>query len=59
MEKIRPPIVPEQEVPVIDPADIARLLKVCAGTSFEDRRDRAVISLLADTGVRRSELGEP
>lgn len=56
MEKMRPPIVPEQEVPVIEPDEIARLLKACAGSSFEDRRDRAVICLLVDTGVRRSEL---
>ena len=35
--------------------ELERLLAVCAGTSFEDRRDTAIIRLLASTGMRRGE----
>lgn len=56
MAKMRPPKVPEQLAPVISPDVIAKLLKACSGTSFEDRRDMAVIRLFLDTGLRRSEL---
>ena len=56
MEKMKPPIVPEEPVDVITDADLGKLLKACKGTDFEDRRDLAVICLLADTGIRRSEL---
>jgi site-specific recombinase XerD len=31
-------------------------LKVCEGTDFESRRDMALVRLLLDTGLRRSEL---
>ena len=43
-------------MPVLTPAELGRVLKVCKGTTFEDRRDLAVICLLADSGIRRSEL---
>jgi len=56
MENMRPPLVPEQPVPVIAEEKLAALLKACAGTRFEDRRDLAIIRFLLDTGVRRSEL---
>src|SRR5262249_32026431 len=42
--------------PVIDIDDIRRLLRTCAGKSFEDRRDTAVIRVLYDTGCRLGEL---
>jgi site-specific recombinase XerD len=56
MENMRPPIVPEEPVPVLMADDLGRVLKVCKGTSFEDRRDYAIVCLFVDTGVRRSEL---
>lgn len=34
------------------------LLRVCAGNSFTDSRDRAMFYLLADSGVRRQELAD-
>jgi hypothetical protein len=51
MAKLRPPIVPEQPVPVVPEDDLRRLLATCAGKIFEDRRDQpdqllAVVRLL-------------
>ena len=56
MATMRPPMVPEQPVPVPDVADIKALLKTCGSKSFDDRRDEAIIRLFADTGIRRGEL---
>ena len=56
MAKMRPPIQPEQPVPVITPDGLRRLLKACEGKGFEARRDTALIMLLLDTGARRDEL---
>ena len=41
---------------VLAPEDVRALLATCGGRSFEDRRDRAVILTLLDTGARRGEL---
>ncbi len=52
-----PSLVDEVEVPVIPVEDIRKLLSVCAGSNFEDRRDAAIIRvLLPGTGLRVSEL---
>jgi len=56
MAHMEPPKVPEQPPPILTDADILRLFKVCSGTSFEARRDTAIIRLLLDTGARRAEL---
>src|SRR5215471_12528023 len=39
MAKMRPPMVPEQPVPVLADDDIRRLLSNCVGKGFVDRRD--------------------
>jgi site-specific recombinase XerD len=41
---------------VIDLDDIRALLATCSGTTFEDRRDTAIIRVLFDTGCRLGEL---
>ena len=52
---MRPPAVPDDPPPVLRIDELERLLAACAGTSFEDRRDTAIIRLLASTGMRRGE----
>jgi site-specific recombinase XerD len=49
------PAVPEKltEVPSVD--DVRRVLKACSGKTFEDRRDYALIMVLADGGPRAAE----
>ena len=54
--KLSPPAVPEHTVPVLTATQIKALLSDCAGTDFLSRRDHAMIRLLADTGMRCSEL---
>ena len=56
MARMRPPIVPDQPVPVVPEEGLRRLLAACAGKDFEARRDTAMIMLLLDTGARRAEL---
>jgi site-specific recombinase XerD len=55
MERMTPPIVPLEPPPVLTREQWDRLLKSCAGQSFEDRRDTALLRMLFDTGMRRGE----
>ena len=57
MERMKTPAVPEVPVPVVSSEAITSLLATCAGKTFEDHRDRAIILLFVDTGVRLSENG--
>lgn len=50
------PKAKEKPVPVLSDADITALLKATDGTTFEDRRDAAMLRLLMDCGLRISEL---
>jgi integrase len=54
--QLRPPIIPEQPVPIVPEDGLRRLLGTCVGKTFEDRRDTALILLLVDVGPRRAEL---
>jgi site-specific recombinase XerD len=56
MERMRVPKVPDVPVAVISDEQLRRLLKVCAGAGFIEKRDTAVIRLFIDTGLRLSEL---
>ena len=56
MAGLRPPFVPDQPVPVFNGDDLARLERACAGRSFQQRRDAAVIAMFRATGMRLSEL---
>lgn len=55
-ERMKPPHVPEQPVPVLSDEQLSALLLACKGTEFTERRDTALIRLLVDTGIRSSEL---
>jgi site-specific recombinase XerD len=56
MARMRPPTIPETPPPVIPEDHVRRLLAVTKGPAPEERRDRAIIMLLFDTGVRLSEI---
>ncbi|MEV6836817.1 tyrosine-type recombinase/integrase [Streptomyces sp. NPDC051133] len=58
MRTMKPPAVPEKEVPVIADDALGKLLKTCKGKTYADRRDTAIMMLFLDTGVRLSELSE-
>src|SRR5262249_39846282 len=56
MARMHPPAVPEDPPPVLREQALRRLLKACEGRTFQARRDSALIRMLVDTGMRRSEL---
>ncbi len=56
MERMRPPMVPEQPVDILTDDELRALLDACKGNTFENRRDTALLRFLMDTGVRVSEL---
>ncbi len=52
----KPPVIPEQPVPVLGHDALAGLLKTCAGSDLVSRRDTAIIALFIDTGIRLAEM---
>ena len=56
MAGLTPPSVRVVPPPVLSPEELSKLFATAAGTSHDDRRDLAILSLLADTGIRRSEI---
>jgi site-specific recombinase XerD len=58
MARMKPPMVPDKPIPVVPEDALRRLLAVCAGKSFEARRDTAMIVFLIDTGARRGEIAD-
>lgn len=55
-DRMRPPRIEQKEVPVITADDLTALLRACEGTGFEDRRDKALFTMLIDTGARLAEI---
>lgn len=56
MERMSPPAVPEQPVPILTDDELARLLAAAKGTDFEHRRDSAILRVLIETGIRLGEV---
>lgn len=56
MAGMKPPMIPEQPVPVLREEQLRALLKSCDGREFLQRRDAAIIYLFLDSGIRRGEL---
>jgi len=56
MAGLQPPRVTDKLVPVFTPEELARLEQACAGRSFAQRRDTAIIAVFTATGIRLSEL---
>jgi len=56
VQHVKPPAIPEEPPDVLSDDDLRKLFKACEGPSFRLRRDMAIVRLLADTGMRISEL---
>lgn len=56
MARMKPPRIEDMEVPIVRDDDLKRLLKVCDGRAYRDRRDTALILAFVDTGLRVSEM---
>jgi site-specific recombinase XerD len=56
MERMSPPSVPEQPVPILSDDELRRLLDACKGTDFDARRDTAILRVLIECGVRLGEI---
>jgi site-specific recombinase XerD len=56
MANMRPPSIPETLVPVVSDDDLKKLLKVCEGKGFTERRDTAILRLFIDCGLRLAEV---
>ncbi len=55
---LQPPPVPQQLIPVFTGQELTRLEHACAGRSFAQRRDTAIIAVFKATGNRLSELAD-
>jgi site-specific recombinase XerD len=56
MAGMQPPRVTDKLVPVFTAEELTRLEQACAGRSFTQRRDTAIIAVFTATGIRLSEL---
>lgn len=56
MARMKPPTIPETPPDVLRPEALKKLLDATAGQGFDERRDRAILLLLIDTGVRLGEI---
>jgi site-specific recombinase XerD len=56
MARMKPPAIPETPPDVLRPEALKKLLDATAGQGFDDRRDKALILLLIDTGIRLGEV---
>src|SRR5580693_7830434 len=58
MEGLQPPPVTDKLVRVFTGDELSRLEQACAGHSFAQRRDAAIIAVFWATGIRLSELAD-
>jgi site-specific recombinase XerD len=56
MARMGPPSVPEVPVPVVADDELKKLLRAADGTTFEGRRDTAILRLFIDCGLRLGEV---
>ena len=56
MERLQPPRVTEKLVPVFTTGELTKLEQACAGRSFAQRGDTAIIAVFKATGIRLAEL---
>jgi integrase/recombinase XerD len=53
---VKSPRLPHKVVPALDDDELRRLITACRGTTLRDRRDEAIVRLMAETGLRAAEL---
>jgi integrase/recombinase XerD len=53
---LKPPKLDTKVTEPLDADELKRLLKACAGTTMRDRRDEALVRLMAETGARAGEV---
>lgn len=52
---LKPPKLDTKVIPVLSDDEVARLVKACAGKTFRDRRDEALVRLMLETCLRAEE----
>jgi site-specific recombinase XerD len=55
LEGLKPPKLPTKVVQALTDDQLRALLKTCQGKGLRDRRDEAILRLMAETGLRASE----
>jgi len=58
MRKMQQPQISEKMAPCLSEDELRGLLRACAGSLWVDKRDKALIRLAVDSGLRRSELAD-
>lgn len=53
---VEAPKMDQRAVPYLPDNELQRMLKACDGTALRDKRDRAMLILAAETGLRAAEL---
>jgi integrase/recombinase XerD len=53
---LKPPKADHKVVNALSDDQLKRLIKVCQGKSLQDRRDEAIVRLMAETGMRAGEV---
>jgi len=56
LDRMKPPKLDQKIPPFVNPDQLAGLIGTCLTRSFHDLRDRAIISLMAESMVRADEL---
>jgi site-specific recombinase XerD len=56
MARLRPPRETPKPVPCFTSVELSKLRRACLGSSFEERRDAAIIAVFLATGIRLSEM---
>lgn len=56
MKRIKPPRLDKQILPALTDQDVQRLMAATAGKTATEKRDRALVCFLLDTGCRRTEV---